>query len=454
MSASSRASRRRFLARVSALGVAGAAAPLALGLDAMAALAAPQAADFKALVCVFLYGGNDPFNTIVPADVDGHRRYRASRADIAWPREALRASRLVPRQASASAELALAPPLLPLKALFDAGRLAVMLNVGPLVVPTSKKQYLAASVPLPPKLFSHNDQQAYWQALADEGAASGWAGRMVDMLHGGGQASVFTNVTASENAIWLAGRHSGGYRVGPAGSTPIALLSQDLYGSAACTALLRSLITERQPHWIADHHAALVARSISADLQLRAALDGVPAPAGLEGPLGSQLAVVARMLAARQALGVKRQVFFVSLNGFDNHDGMRANHPGLLSQLGTSLAAFQSALDRSGLARQVVTFTASEFGRTLVSNGDGSDHGWGGHHLMMGGSVRGGRWFGEHPEIDLGGDGFVDHGRMLPSTSIDQFAATLGAWFGVAPVDLKRVLPNLAAFDRRPLGFL
>jgi uncharacterized protein (DUF1501 family) len=482
------ASRREFVKRVSALGAtgaAGAALPLAVQLAAAgeAAAQAAQAAragesgreDYKALVCVFLYGGNDPYNTVVPYDADSHARYFRMRSDIALPRRELdatvlkapdgRRARLGVNGAGGSdganggdgadgRVYALAPSLAALKPLFERGALAIQFNVGPMVVPTTKADYIGGRVPMPPKLFSHNDQQSYWQGLAPEGAASGWAGRLADLFAAGNGNSTFANVTAGGAALLLSGRHVSAYRVSPAGSTPIELLQRDTYGSTACTDLLRELLTQPGQHLFQQQIAATLARSIRADAQLRSALEGVTVPGGFGTPLGAQLKIVARIIAARKDLGVKRQVFFVSQNGYDNHDGMNGTHPGLLRELGGALADFQHAMAVLGIEDSVTTFTASEFGRTLVSNGDGSDHGWGGHHFILGGAVRGSRFYGTLPEWNIEGPGYVDHGRLLPTTSVEQFAATLGAWFGADKAALADVFPHLRSFGMPDVGFM
>jgi uncharacterized protein (DUF1501 family) len=447
--------RREWLKRMSALGLVGSAAPLALNLATLSAAAAETATDYKALVCVFLYGGNDPYNTIVPCDTATFKKYAAARTDIGLSRTQLDATLLTPRTAlPGDARFALAPSLAALKPLFDQGQLAVQLNVGPLVVPTTKAQYISASVPLPPKLFSHNDQQSYWQALAPEGAGSGWGGRLADLFMASNRNSTFTGVTAGGDATLLAGKQVVSYRVGIDGSTPIELLQRDMYGSTACTDLLRTLITQARPHLFEHHHAQTVVRSIKADGEMRLALAGVNAPGSFASPLAEQLKIVARMIAARDKLGARRQVFFVSQNGYDNHSGLRDTHPALLAELGSSLAVFQAALASLGVADSVTTFTASEFGRTLTSNGNGSDHGWGSHHFILGGAVKGGNFYGEHPDLALDGPGFVDNGRLLPTTSVDQLGATLGSWFGASPAQLLEVFPNLANFSRRNLGFI
>ena len=450
------ADRRAFLLRACALGATGAAAPLALNLAALGAAAAQSAPpSYKALVCVFLYGGNDPFNTIVPVDDAAYRAYAAARTDIALRRDTLRATALRGKAAApGGAQFALAPALAPLAPLYENGQMAVLLNVGPLVVPTTKAEYISARVPLPPKLFSHNDQQSYWQALAPEGAASGWGGRLTDLFASANAQRTFTGITAGGSTVLLAGHKVAGYRVGINGSTPIELLHRDMYGSSACTALLRQLITQPREHLMERELSRIAAQSIDADTRLRAALADVAVPGDFGSPLAQQLKIVARIIGARQALGARRQVFFVSQNGYDNHTGLNDTHPALLRELGQSLAVFQQALTTLGVADQVTTFTASEFGRTLGSNGNGSDHGWGSHHLVLGGAVNGGRSYGTHPEIALDGPGFVDNGRLLPTLAVDQLGASLGRWFGAGREDLRLVFPNLKHFDAEALALL
>ena len=442
-------SRREFLLRACALGATRAAAPLALNLAALGAAAAQSSpGDYKALVCVFLYGGNDPYNTVTPFDQPAYRAYAAARESL----QATALRGVAP--ADNGARFALAPSLAPLAPLFERGEMAVVLNVGPLVVPTSKPEYIGARVPLPPKLFSHNDQQSYWQALAPEGASSGWAGRLADLYASINAQRSFTGITAGGSTVLLAGRHVTGYRVGIDGSTPIDLLTRDLYGSSDCTALLRQLITQPREHLMEREMSRIAAQSIDADARLRVALSGVAVPGEFSSPLARQLKIVARIVAARRALGARRQVFFVSQNGYDNHTGLNDTHPALLRELGGALAAFQGALAGLGVADQVTTFTASEFGRTLGSNGNGSDHGWGAHHLVLGGAVRGGRYYGAHPEIAPNGPGFVDNGRLLPTLAVDQLGAALGGWFGAGPDDLRLVFPNLRHFDAAALAQL
>jgi len=451
-----RATRREFLRRSTGLAFAGAAAPWALNLAAMSEAAAQSATDYKALVCVFLYGGNDYGNTLIPYDVSGYANYAALRPDVCIARDALAGTVLQPLNPSSDGrQFALAPQLSPLSALFASGQLGVLMNIGPLMQSTTKAQYLARSVPLPPKLFSHNDQQSIWQASSPEGARSGWGGRIGDLMASGNGQSTFTCVSVSGNAIYLSGADSVQYQVSANGSIAINGIGQTLYGSAAAANALRSLISRTDsPGLFEQSVTQVVARSIDANQKMSAALSAAP-PVSTAFPstaLGGQLRMVARMLSARAGLGAKRQVFFVGLGGFDLHDRLLIDHPALLGQVADALAAFHQATVELGVAANVTTFTASDFGRTITSNGDGSDHGWGSHHFVLGGAVRGQQYYGTIPVWANNGPDDVGQGRLLPTTGVDQLAATLAGWFGVQPGDMERIVPNIARYSVRDLG--
>jgi uncharacterized protein (DUF1501 family) len=454
----SNATRREFLRRTGSVSLAGVAAPWALNLATMAEAAAQTAPDYKALVCVFMYGANDHGNTVVPYDSASHAAYATIRGSIATARDALAATVLTPSVALPNArQMALAPELLPIKPLFDAGHMAVLLNVGTLVQPTTLAQYNARSVPLPPKLFSHNDQQSVWQSSLPEGSTSGWGGRIGDLFLSGNGKSTFTCVNVSGNAVYLSGSSAVQYQVSPGGSVALRGAQQPLYGSAACSAALRALVTAPRTHLMQAEHTRVLARAIDADASLTAALAGVAPLATVfdpDNPLALQLQMVARMIAARSPLAAKRQVFFVSMGGFDTHDFLPQQHPGLLGQVAGALKSFYDATVELGVAQQVTAFTASDFGRTLTSNGDGSDHGWGSHHFIVGDAVAGGRFHGTLPSVTVNGPDDVGQGRLLPTTAVDQLAATLATWMGVSNTDLPLVAPNIGNYTVRDLGLL
>ena len=451
--------RRAFLRRGALLGLAGGAAPWALNLSLLGdAAAAGNPGDYKALVCVFLYGGNDHGNTLIPADVDNHAAYARIRGSLAVPRADLAATTLTPAVALPSAmQYALSPSLAPLKPLFDSRRLAVQLNVGPLLQPTTVAQYQAKSVRLPAKLFSHNDQQSTWQSDLPEGATSGWGGRMGDLMLAGNGQSVFTCISVTGNAVFLSGQQAVQYQLSSSGAVAINGIKATLFGSASAQAALRSLITAPRTHLFENELTRVTRRSIDAEAQVSSALAALPTLNTVfdtSNPLANQLRMVARIIAARGTLGPQRQVFMVSLGGFDLHSNLAESHPALLARVAGALNAFHDATVELGVDQQVTAFTASDFGRTLSVNGNGSDHGWGAHHLVLGGAVKGGRFYGTPPAVAVNGPDDVGQGRLLPTTAVDEFAATLARWFGVSVAELPLVVPNIDRFAHPDLGFL
>jgi len=274
-------------------------------------------------------------------------------------------------------------------------------------------------------------------------------------MFSGNGGSAFSSVSVTGNVMYLTGKATAQCQVTPEGSIPLWATRWPLYGSQACSRAVEQLISANYAHVLENAHSTVMRRSIEANSLLGYALQvplstTMPFPAG--NPLAAQLQTVARLIAARGSFGVRRQVFHVSLGGFDQHDGLSSRHPALLTQLGQALAAFQSALVDLGVDDDVTTFTASDFGRTLTVNGDGSDHGWGSHHFVMGGSVSGQRFWGKLPEMAVDGADDVGQGRLLPSTSVDQLAYELASWFGVSAGDMSTVLPYSGNFDLGRLG--
>jgi uncharacterized protein (DUF1501 family) len=454
--------RRLVLQRGLQLSAMGVATPLAINLAAIGEAAAFDTTDYKALVCVFLYGGNDYANTVVPYDVTNYALYHQIRAGapgeeqagIALARDALHATALTPNNGQAltdNLQFALAPQLTGLKSIWDAGRLAVQLNVGPLIQPTTLQQYLSTNRvanPLPPKLFSHNDQQSVWQSNGSEGSTIGWGGRLGDIAlanDSNDPHSLLTCISASGNAVFVAGRDAIQYQTSPNGAIAINALSPANPGFRDA---VNALITRNSAHVFENEYAAVTRRSIAYEGIVNGALGPVtlttPFPAG--NPLASQLRIVARLIGARAALNTRRQVFFVSLGGFDNHNLLMQDHPNLLARIDGAMSAFYAATVELGVADKVTTFTASDFGRTLSSNADGSDHGWGSHQFVMGGAVNGARFYGTAPHVSIQTDDQVGQGRLLPTTSVDQFAATLARWFGCSDSELPSILPNIRNF--------
>lgn len=446
--------RRRFLKASGAAAVTGAAAPLAFNLATMGSVAAQTADDnYKALVCIFLFGGMDCNNTVIPTDPTAHAKYLAARPSLGFALNTLTplTDRVAGRQ-----PIGLPASLAGLAPLYEAGRLGVVANVGPLVMPTTAAQYRARTATLPAKLYSHNDQQSNWQSFAPEGAPYGWAGRMLDRLATLNGDPVFSAVSLGGNTVMLNGEIVEGYRMTTSGPVAVGGLTGSIFGTTRAGTALRSLMTESADgNLLAAEHAAMAKRSINAAETATSALNvtttfaaALPANNGL----ANQLRMVARMIAGRSIVNQKRQVFFVSMGGFDTHSNQNTSLNGLHGQIAAAMAWFDAALTEMGMANKVTTFTASDFGRTLATNGDGSDHGWGAHHFVMGGAVQGRTTFGTFPDVGLSTTTDAGSGRLIPTTSVDQFAATLGKWFGLTDSQLLDILPNLRNFTQRDIG--
>ena len=460
----SKHTRRIFLQRSGSLAAAGIAAPFALNLAAIGEAAAFNATDYKALVCVFLYGGNDYAHTVVTYDANSHAKYAAIRGvasgadSMVLARSSLTSTLLKPSKALPDGrQYALHPNMTGLADLFNQGKLAVQLNVGPLVQPITRVQFQSGNTskyPVPPKLFSHNDQQSVWQSYAAEGATEGWGGRIGDLALSGNGSSVFTCISITGNSVFLAGRSALQYQCATGGAIAINALKDNFFGNSTSRDLFANLIQQSSGDMLENEYSKVVKRSISAESQVTTGLAKVAltTPFPSNNYLADQMKAVARLIGARDSLGLKRQVFMVSIGGFDLHDNLVTQQPGLLKQVSEAMSAFYSATVELGVADKVTTFTASDFGRTLTPNGDGSDHGWGSHHFVMGGAVRGATFYGTAPPVSVGDTAAPDdqwhvgQGRLLPSSSVDQYAATLATWFGVADTELNGLLPNIKNF--------
>jgi len=416
-------------------------------------------ADYKALVCVFLFGGNDSWNMVVPYSNDEYAAYATSRGGLAIPQSQL----LSISPAGFNQSHGFHPRMGGLKQLFDAGQCAVIANVGPMIVePTStdKSKYQARTLPVPPQLFSHNDQQDQWHSLKGRTTSrTGWAGRIADVLASStsGQ-DIALNVSLSGQTLFQAGQQAVPYTMGAAGP---ALFSGQT-GTDSLSMSRRAAFAA-----VANGTYGTVYERGFADVQKRAlqfaglvngALTSTTAqPVTTPFPnsnLGTQLRTVARLIAAREELHMQRQIFFVATGGFDSHDNQVADQPGLLGNVSDSIRAFYDATVELGIQQSVTTFTQSDFGRTLTSNGDGSDHAWGGVQLVVGQAVRGQAFYGAYPSLAIGSERDVGGGRFIPSVSSDQYAATLARWLGVPNDRLIEIAPSLNAFNVRDLGFM
>ncbi len=467
--------RRAFLRRSAQMSAMGVAAPFALNMSCINDAAAfTGGGDFRAMVCLFLLGGNDHDDTLIPYDNTNYNLYNTIRGGgagqaaggIARARADLTATALtpiVPQTLTNDMQYALHPAMTRMKTRWDEGRMAALLNVGTLIRPTTLAEYRSQDKtrnPLPFGLFSHNDQQSVWQSSAPEGATSGWGGRLADIAMSSNTNSIFTAISAAGNSVFLNGQSAVAYQVSGSGAIKLRNGNTRVAGSSTAFNMMREIMmqTDPSPHIFEGEYNRVAKRSIDSEGVYSTAVNAATmntnfAQNTTTSGIAAQLRIVARTIAARQALGVNRQVFFVTMGGYDNHDKLIGDHNSLMGQLDFAMDAFYQATVDMGVADKVTLFTASDFGRTLSSNGDGSDHGWGGHHFMLGGGVKGGRYYGTAPEISTTGTGQVGQGRLLPTTSVDQYGATLSNWFGAAPSELTTLFPNIGNFSGANLGF-
>ncbi|MFT3724314.1 MAG: DUF1501 domain-containing protein [Hyphomonadaceae bacterium] len=523
----SKATRREILRRACALtGVGAAASTFGFQLATMGQAAAQSATTYKALVCIFLFGGNDSHNMLLATDNDSWGRYWSARRQgnvpialmpvgtaatapggtnpvtgrvlpgnntaytfpEAWGGVLPITSAIpnpVPAGTNASSRtFALNPFLAPLVPVWNAGRLAAAANVGPLIGPTTKAQYQNRSVPLPANLMSHNDQQSTWQSGSAEGARLGWGGLMADqLLSTNGSNSIYTAISTAGYAVMLAGQNVIQYQMSTDQATPAirvqagATNNTTVFDVNGAGARVRQIIRDvTGPSYFMQDYGAKVIRSqdaaelVNAQFAAGGPAASVPAPTTMlnpitqtqqANPLAVQLETVARFIAANQALGMKRQVFFVSMGGFDNHGAFNTQHAPLMARLGHALAYFDGVLGNLNgvdMRSNVTTFTASDFNRTFTTNGDGTDHAWGSHHLVMGGAVRGGSVYGQYPTLGVDQGSFTNPNMyqnvLVPQMSVDQYAGTMGRWFGLSDTQVAGIFPNIPNFTSRYIDFL
>lgn len=430
--------------------------------------------DYKTLVCFFLQGGIDSFNWLVPRDNPRHAIYSTTRGNLALSQSALRAL----NQDGGDGQLyGIHPSCAGLQELFNGlggdtakRRAAFVSNVGTLIQPVTKAQYLAESVPLPRALYSHSDQIDQWQTSVPQGMSqlSGWGGRAADVLHSTANGnSIAMNISLAGNNLFQVGNSTTQFVVTSSGALTFTGSNEGdpLHPLRLKNTAHRSMIEQSYSNLMQQSYAQLTKSSIDLQEFFLTQFNGYNASAisGLFPPnnwVGAQFLAAAKMIALRPALGLHRQTIFVSLPGWDHHGELLNTQAGMLSMLDSAITAFQRALDQLGLQDSVITFTASDFGRTLRSNGRGTDHAWGGNQLLMGGPIQGGRIYGSFPDQTLeSADDTGYGGRMIPTTSVDQLFAEMLRWFGVPAASMATVLPNIGHFynansSSLPIGFL
>ncbi|HEV2532769.1 DUF1501 domain-containing protein [Phenylobacterium sp.] len=516
----------------------GAGAPLALNLAAIGRAAAdtPDNSGYRALVCVFLQGGNDANNLLLATDAGSFNQYWTARlagsdpialmppgtAPVAIGQVSPLTKRtisttdmpehwggvlpitpatpqLVPAAnktttAPQNRTFALHPMLTGVQALFQAKRAAAIANVGTLLAPLTKAQYQNSGqngAIIPQRLFSHADQQSAWQSGQVDGSATGWGGLMADTFQASGSAVQFEAITTAGNTAFLSGLTTRSFRVNYTGNKSIAQTinlvgmkgrynSSDIFLDEMRQNLQEGSLGFTQSSDMVKDYAAAVGRSIQASVVFDSALGAAGGPYALvpvpppftnpitgkvmDNPLADQLEAVVQTAVAHAALGIGRQVFFVQLGGFDTHDGENPRQGLLMAQLDHALTYFDTALTKVGMGDQVTAFTASDFNRTFVTNGDGTDHAWGAHHLVVGGAVKGGDIYGTYPTLGVdkpasgGTPAFANPdavgNALIPTTSVETYLATMATWLGVKPAQMTAVFPRLSAFPVQNLGFM
>ena len=453
--------RRAFLQKSMALGTGALSRRLlpASALAAATAAANAQAAtgeDYKALVCVFLFGGMDGNNVVIPMDAAGYAKYagvRTAASGINIPQ----ASLLPIQPTNVSTAFGLHPDLVEIQPLFASGQLAVLANVGSLSMPTNRANYQAAR---PANLYSHSDQQSQWQSAVALGSSNtGWGGRIADSL--GGTSTSFPVVTSIAGAtLFITGNASRPLALPSSGSFTLNGFNTSAASNARMAAL-RSILGADRDNLYVQAAGDVTTQAMSLTSVVNPVLTAnnttvAPIFAGQGNSIAQQLLQVAKLIEARAATGAKRQVFFVSLGSFDTHTNEINSLSTLFNQLAPAMKSFYDATAYLGIADKVTTFTLSDFGRTFQpASGGGTDHAWGSHHFVMGGAVKGGQMYGAYPNLTLSGpDDAEAEGRWIPTTSVDQYGATLARWLGLTDAQLASVFPSLSKFPAANLGFL
>jgi len=441
-------------------GVFGAGMAMSSLLPALARSGTFANDDYRALVCVFLAGGMDGHDTLIPFDAPSYAKWSGIREPLLGQyktprtREALLALK---GTTSDGCQFALPPEMPGVQSLFNDNKAAVVANVGPLLEPVTASGFESGSARLPSRLFSHNDQQSTWAGGAPEGTTEGWGGLFADAMvaRGYNVNPQFSAITSGGLPLMVTGQKTVPFHISDVGAGRLEALEEQ-YDPGA----LRSSIHEffRATHFdgpqidqgsvIRRDMARAFRSAIDTNALYNRSIDQAPALATQfpAGQLGPQLQSVARSIQIRQGLGAGRQVFLVTMGGFDTHDRQAFGLPALQAELDRGIVTFQRAMNELGVADKVTLFTASDFGRSLVVNGDGTDHGWGGHHLVVGGGVNGGQIFGTPPRSTLGHDRDAGNGRLIPDISVEQMASPMGAWFGLSEAELDQALPRRSRF--------
>jgi len=454
MTASTHWTRRNFLqcAAATAAGMCNRNAALGLLAGVQASAVEAAAPNYRALVCVFLAGGNDGYNVLIPNDTNQYNTYKNARGSLAFPSD-----QLLSLNSSLGQNFAVSSRAPSFQNMYNNGRLAFLANVGTLLQPTTKKDY-QANVNLPPQLYSHNDQ-------SDQGMSSqldalekiGWGGRMADLLTGlNGNSPLPLGVSIAGNNLFQVGISAVPYYMSGGGVNNFYVTSGGPKDARTRTFNKMLDLTLTNGRLLEREFAKSVKNSLDLSQTIINALNKSSIGTGIwpGGSLSQQLQMVAKVISVREIFGVKRQVFYVVQGGYDTHDDQIQRHGNLIAELSQALAAFHGAMDDFGVGDDVTSFTLSDFGRTLTTNGDGTDHAWGNVQMVAGGSVIGGNVYGTFPDQTIDGPDDSGYGRLIPTSSIEQYGATLARWFGANETQLTTIFPHLSRFDNADLGFM
>jgi uncharacterized protein (DUF1501 family) len=463
-------SRRKFLGQAScaAIGTTTAMNSI-LNLDMMGALTAPtlkplrrRSEDYKAMVCILLAGGNDSFNMVVPTSTDQYNTYQTSRSNLALP-----SGDLLPLNYTDGngVNYGLHPAMPEVQQMFNDGKIAMLANVGTLVEPTTKAQVLSQSVQLPLGLLSHSDQAKHWQtSIPQSRNANGWGGRIADIVNSlNANQNVSMNISLAGTNVFQLGANNTEYSVQNfgSGSVGIQVLDSEQLFEQVIGGGVESLLNQQYQDIFKQTYREKILSSQGQHTEFSQAIEGVNPFATMfsDNSLSRDLSMVAKTIAANETLDMQRQTFFVTLGGWDHHDDVLDNQMAMLSMVSQAMNEFNSAMEEIGMADCVTTFTVSDFARTLSSNGNGTDHGWGGNCMVMGGAVAGGTIYGQFPDLAIGSDVEVGGGGVIiPGLSTDEYFAELAMWFGVQDSDMEYLLPNLENFfnvgSGQPIGFM
>jgi uncharacterized protein (DUF1501 family) len=466
MKRSRQISRRKFINRaaLTALGVSTLPASV-LKLKTLNAAALNNSAvfndEYKALICLFQAGGADSFNMLMPRGTNEYQEYATTRSNLAIPQSSMHT---ITPATNDGKQYGVHPSMYGVKQLFDQGTLAFLPNIGMMVQPTTKAEYQAGSVPLPLGLFSHSDQIKHWQTASPAVRSSiGWGGKVADLLQSmNNNQTISMNISLSGTNVFQYGNQVYEYSVDPEdGSTGITRYDQTNSFDNLRNGMIDSLLSWDYDDIYKDSYVNTIRNARDAHLEFQAAIEAVGAfqTPFSDNNLSDSFKMIAKIIKAQETLGFKRQIFFVNFGGWDHHDDLLQKQEGMYGVMSNALFEFNAVMNEIGMMEQVTTFTASEFGRTLTSNGNGSDHAWGGNVMVSGGAVQGGDFYGTYPSLELDSESVVgNRGVLVPGLSTDEYFAELALWFGVSPSDLSLVFPNITNFYTPggvlPVGFM